>query len=125
MVNKLDKLKLNIAKQKPTFVFITETWLKDAIDSSIIDIQGYNLFRNDRKGRMGGGVCMMVKEEIDGQPIHSTTSEKYTTEGNGESIWVDVQINNITLLLSCIYRPNYTTVEENNCMINEIKRAFR
>ena len=41
---------------------ISETWLTSEILDSYIDIQGFNVFRND-KGR-GGGVCMYVRDDL-------------------------------------------------------------
>ena len=42
----------------------TETWLRDTIPSSVIDIRGYNLIRQDRIFAQHGGVCLYIKESM-------------------------------------------------------------
>ena len=57
---------------------ICETWFTNKIDSSNITLDGYNLFRNDRHKRKGGGVCIYVRSEITSEviwpAIHSNPS---------------------------------------------------
>ena len=43
--------------------FITETWLKESIDDSVLSISGYCVFRRDRKTDSHGGVCIYVNTE--------------------------------------------------------------
>jgi len=40
---------------------VTESWYTD---TSVPSISGYNLYRKDRKDRIGGGVCVYVCESI-------------------------------------------------------------
>ncbi|XP_028515119.1 uncharacterized protein LOC110239869 [Exaiptasia diaphana] len=42
---------------------ITETWLKDVIPDSVVDIPGYTIIRRDRQNIMHGGVCLYVKND--------------------------------------------------------------
>ena len=45
-------------------ICVTESWLTEAIkDSEILD-RGYNIFRCDRSGRLGGGVLIAMRESI-------------------------------------------------------------
>ena len=46
------------------FVCITETWLKDHIDSHVVSIAGYNIVRLYRKVISQGGVCMYVRDSV-------------------------------------------------------------
>ena len=43
--------------------FITETWLKESIDDSVVSISGYCFFRRDRKTDCHAGVCTYVNTE--------------------------------------------------------------
>ena len=45
-------------------VAITEIWWDKSHDWSVA-IDGYRLFRRDRRGRRGGGVALYVKKWID------------------------------------------------------------
>ena len=41
---------------------VTETWFKKSGHlEATLDINGYTLFRKDREGRRGGGVCALLK----------------------------------------------------------------
>ena len=41
---------------------VTETWLNKSIASSDITVSGYHLYRSDRIGRKGGGLCIFVRD---------------------------------------------------------------
>lgn len=44
---------------------ITETWLNENTPSSLVNIEGYYLIRNDRNGRRGGGTCLYIRNELE------------------------------------------------------------
>ena len=41
--------------------FITETWLKDEISDSVVEIQGYKIVRRDRSTHQHGGFVFTSK----------------------------------------------------------------
>lgn len=43
---------------------VSETWLTPLIWDKTVDIPGYNIFRNDRIGKRGGGVALYVREDL-------------------------------------------------------------
>ena len=59
---KLDELQQLLDYNDIDIAVIVETWLHENIDSSLLQISGYTLFRLDRRdGRQGGGVAVYVK----------------------------------------------------------------
>ena len=47
---------------------ITETWLHESINGSLIKMDGFNLLRQDRQPtirKRGGGICCYIKEHLD------------------------------------------------------------
>ncbi len=42
----------------------SETWLNRAVPRSHTVIDGYQLIRNDRSHKRGGGVCMYIKIKL-------------------------------------------------------------
>ena len=48
----------------PDFILISETWLNKDLPDSIVALQDYELYRSDRKGKRGGGVCMYASRKI-------------------------------------------------------------
>uniref|UniRef100_A0A183FNQ6 Reverse transcriptase domain-containing protein n=1 Tax=Heligmosomoides polygyrus TaxID=6339 RepID=A0A183FNQ6_HELPZ len=62
LVNKLHHIQHFISITKPDIIFITETWLNPKVlDSEILFGCPYEIYRGDRRGARGGGVCCIVK----------------------------------------------------------------
>ena len=62
-ISGLLELRDYIKDSKPDVVCLTETKLKEEVQLGII-VEGYNYWRRDRKGKSGGGVLIMVKNDI-------------------------------------------------------------
>lgn len=54
LVPKLDIFKTWFMISKPDVVVVPATWLKPSVSDNILFIDGYRIFRSDRKGRAGG-----------------------------------------------------------------------
>ena len=63
LVPKLDVFKTWFLVAKPDIVVVSETWLKPSVTDTVIHIDGYNVFRADRKGR-AGGVAIYTAEKL-------------------------------------------------------------
>lgn len=64
-MKKIHHLHLFLSTFKPDVVVITETWLKSNVtDSELTANLPYNVYRHDRKGRRGGGICCIVSSFI-------------------------------------------------------------
>ena len=65
IMNKLLWLEAVIEATSPDIVGITESWSHDGILEAELELAGYNLYREDRKGGMkGGGVLLYVRSEL-------------------------------------------------------------
>ena len=64
IINKFDELCISLSIFKPGLICVTESWMNDDIEDSLFHIEDYNLLRNDRVGRRGGGVCAWVHERF-------------------------------------------------------------
>ena len=87
-------------------LFLSETWLTDAISDSLLDMPGYNLHRLDRditlgKNR-GGGIVAYVKEGIKATML---TDRCVSTPG------IEMMVLKMSLeytkpiYIVCVYRP--------------------
>lgn len=123
LVNKIDEWSTSIKKHNPTVILMTETWLNSKITDSMLQTTGYSIFRQDREGQVGGGVCVLVKESINGQKVYASVTEKYRTPSPMQSLWINVKIGSARFLVSCIYRPDYSTEDADQVMIKSIKEA--
>jgi len=101
LVTKNNKEKVEFFKdytnqEKILIMNFTETWLNETIQGDP-KIEGYNLYRGDRKGRMGGGTAIYVKEEYEAQKISELSS--------GGVEMVAVYIEKLNIINIVIYRP--------------------
>ena len=71
--------------RNPEIVRLTETWLGEELDSSVLDVPEYFVFRQDRDSR-GGGVAILVKKCLNPELV-----ESYSAMGT-EAIVVDERV---------------------------------
>ena len=71
----MDELALLLQVHPMEFVAVTETWLNDEVVDQLIQVNKYNIFRNDRSHGRGGGVCAFVSTDIP-----STVPEEKTSK---------------------------------------------
>jgi hypothetical protein len=61
LMAKIDDLILFVQLHKPAFLLITETFLSNSIPDSLVNLDGYTLYRTDRSdGRAGGGSSIYI-----------------------------------------------------------------
>ena len=62
LVPKIDEVTEFIVRNNVNIAFVTETWLKESVSNSVIDIQGFSVIREDRKSHSHGGFCIYIKD---------------------------------------------------------------
>jgi len=62
LVPKVDEVREFISRNSVEVAFITETWLKESVSDTVVNIPGFSLIRKDRKSDAHGGVCTYIKE---------------------------------------------------------------
>ena len=80
-------------------ICVCETWLNETVlDSEILP--GFNVFRKDRKGKIGGGVLIAIKEGLQ-------ATRRYDLERDGaEFVVVQLKkLNNSSVILYTYFRP--------------------
>ncbi|RMC02347.1 hypothetical protein DUI87_21516 [Hirundo rustica rustica] len=99
MGNKQEELEAMVQQQSCDVVAITETWWDESHGWSTA-LNGYKLFRRDRKGRRGGGVALYIKKAFDTTGIE-------TSEDGVECLWVRIKgkANKAHILLGVRYHP--------------------
>lgn len=63
LLPKLDQVQVWAKTTKADILVISETWLKKSNSSHDVALEGYNVFRADRKSK-GGGVAMYIKSNF-------------------------------------------------------------
>jgi hypothetical protein len=69
--NKLPDLHALLACNRPSIVFITESWLDSNVTDGTVDPSGtYAVYRHDRLFRVGGGVLALVSNQFHSYQVH-------------------------------------------------------
>ena len=100
--HKMDELRTLVSDHKPHIIAITETWGKDSITDAAFQIEGYNMYRNDREDtnyKFGGGTLLYINKKL-GQrtckPLNCKSFESNTW------CWVTPKQGK-KILVGCIY----------------------
>jgi exonuclease III len=110
-INSITKHKNELLARFSKFdiISVNETNLKSERPFSLI---GYNIFRNDRVGKFGGGVLLAVKQHIKCREILNKTTQK------NEIITIQIETQPFkSILISSIYVPPTAKIDNNitNC----------
>ena len=86
-------------------IALTETWINDkTCDADEFNIPGYVKFNLNRKSKIGGGVCIYIKDNIKAKIRNDITSECNTS--NIESIFIELlNPKEKNIILGLVYRP--------------------
>ena len=79
---------------------VSESWLRSRTPKDRFVIQGYNIFRNDRRNRRGGGVCCYVRDNYIAKKIKIPNIPQ-----NPELLFVEVSVLHKKLLLGLSIKP--------------------
>ena len=69
----MDELHLLKSIYFPSVIAVSESWLRNDIDSSLLHISGYAFFRSDRNHRLGGGACTWCNLDLMPEAITFTS----------------------------------------------------
>ena len=126
IVNKIKELKIMIEEENVDIISITETWLNDNVTDDEVSINGYTLFRKDRRDEVkcrGGGVAMYIKNEL--SPTFNSDLEN---DNFLESIWCSIGFGSDTTILGVCYRAP-DSIESNDeklyNLLNRLKKTVK
>ena len=95
---------------------LTETWCDDTVED-VVEIEGYNIFRGDRKEIVRGGTAIYLHDKLEANKICEISYQKCDM--------VAIMIPEIQTLNIVIYRPPGTRSSEFNHILNELQRILR
>lgn len=102
--SKFDELKAVFFNSKAHIVCMSETWLNESINDSMIRIEGYNLIRNDRN-RHGGGLCVYFRQNLSLKLLKKSTFSPYEPSHITEYLLFEVATSNRKFFLGVYYNP--------------------
>ncbi|KAK4811010.1 hypothetical protein QYF61_015714 [Mycteria americana] len=99
MGNKQEELEAIVHQENYDMVAIMETWWDDSHNWSAV-MDGYKLFRRDRRGRRGGGVALYIRECLDSLELDDG-------DDRVECLWVRIRgkANKADTVVGVCYRP--------------------
>ena len=110
---KIDFLKEYTKENKIIIMNITETWLNDSIKDDA-EIEGYKLFRSDRKEKKHGGTAIYLNEKLEANLLSEISHEKCEM--------IEIKIPDIQTVNIVIYRPPKTKLQEFEHILNKIEK---
>jgi hypothetical protein len=100
---KIDDLILFVQLHKPAFLLITETFLSNSIPDSLVNLDGYTLYRTDRSdGRAGGGSSIYIETNIVNEFKPKPITFRCSTS---EVTILQLASSTLSFTIACVYRP--------------------
>jgi hypothetical protein len=103
LMAKIDDLILFVQLHKPAFLLITETFLSNSIPVSLVNLDGYTLYRSDRSdGRAGGGSSIYIETNIVNEFKPKPITFRCSTS---EVTILELASSTLSFTIACVYRP--------------------
>ncbi|KAK4806238.1 LOW QUALITY PROTEIN: hypothetical protein QYF61_013382 [Mycteria americana] len=117
MGNKQEELEAIVHQENYDMVAITETWWGDSHNWSAA-MDGYKLFRRDRRGRRGGGVALYIRECLDSLELDDG-------DDRVECLWVRIRgkANKADIVVGVCYRPPNQDEETDELFYKQLGEA--
>jgi len=118
---KMDELRNLVDTEHLDIIAVTETWANEEITDAELALDGYVLFRNDRKKgnyTKGGGVALYVKDFLKPRVCDTLTNSTFE-----ESIWSFINFQNTAILCGTCYRSTSSTDFNNDQLLELLKEA--
>ena len=98
LVPKLDKVQEFIHRNQICLAFITETWLKESISESVVNIHGFTILCKDRVTNNCGGVCVYIKNDN----IKYRVLEELSCCQDHKILWLQLKPTHLPRGVSCL-----------------------
>ena len=112
---KVELLKEYVKEDNIILMNLTETWLDETVEE-IVDVDGYRIFRSDRKNRERGGTAIYVHDKIE--------ANVKLKMSNGKCV-LAVEMPDIQTLNIVVYIPPDTKSHEFNPILSEIQNILQ
>lgn len=109
LLQKFDEVYATLLNGNLDIVIFTETWLHKNVSDSLIQVDGFNLYRLDRQVtgpsgncKRGGGICIYVKNEF----VVSNWTNYNVSNRDIEFLTISCKLGfNRNIVLHTVYRP--------------------
>ena len=121
-MSKRAEMELFVGKQETDIIAITESWASEEILDAELALEGFVMFRRDRRrtpAQKGGGVLMYAREGLMVEEILDLNS------GNCEALWGRMLVKGKEITLGVCYRSMNNADEEDNALLETVDRAAK
>ncbi|TRZ08316.1 hypothetical protein HGM15179_018789 [Zosterops borbonicus] len=120
MGNKQEELEAMVQQKSYDIAAIMEMWW-DGLHNWSTALDGYKLFRRDRRGRRGGGMVLYIREVLNTMEIETDYDDKV------ECLWVRIwgKANKADILVGVCYRPPNQEEEVDNVFHKQLQDVSR
>ena len=77
-VNKMDEISTTLKTKNVCCFVATETWFRDIHHHNMFCIEDFTCFRDDRTGRVGGGVAIWAKQTLNAKRVPLPSDAKFS-----------------------------------------------
>jgi len=117
-VKKIDELRQLVTLHDYDIISVTESWATAGIRNAELLVEGFSMYRVDRRFTTGGGVVLYVKENL-----RSSIDNKLMSENFEDSVWCSVKTNDKRLLIGVCYRSPQSSKENNLKLLSVMDKA--
>ena len=101
LLGRINEISLLMESRSVDILCIVETWLEPGILDKFINIDGFNVFRQD--GGRGGGACIYVRDDLNVKLLNVDVHREVDLDI--EDVWITVQCRKLpSFIIGCIYR---------------------
>ena len=102
-------LQHTIEEHKFDIFTLSETWLDSTVDSRVMQIPGFQFFRQDRGDhKSGGGLGIFIRDTFEVSCFEELST---VSNDNFQQLWIKVQVQKCKSLILCtVYRPPNTSM---------------
>ena len=124
---KIDQLRIYIHsllqnEVKIGAILLQETWINPNNDTTLLEINGYNLISQPCKITSHGGLAIYILEEIEYELLDTINSESGTWEG----LFIKLKLNSQNkLILGNVYRPPRDLIVNYTAFTNEFENHLQ
>ena len=105
IINTKTELNIMVDDLKPHIIGITESWANNDITDAVLGLEGYVMFRKDRRG---GGVLLYIKETVPAYEVQ--LQEEADCK---EALWCNLVTGHTTVTIGVVYRCPNITIQNN------------
>ena len=124
LAQKMTEVQEFIDRNKVSLAFVTKTWLKSAVEDTVVDIPGFSIVGRDRASNAHGGVCLYIKDDY----FRFKKLQELTCCKDREIPWVHLRPNRLprdfsSLIVAVVYHPHWTK-DENDSMRDHLFQSL-